>query len=436
MRFFNKYLTKNIIWIYLCVLICFSYITLMNAIPDHIYLEEGENLSLNKKIPVNVALCAPSTEAMSDVGLSTYAQVRERKTVHEVQNLSVGSYEMICYLFGIFPIKEVSVSVVDSTKVFASGHIVGIYGKTDGVFVLGSSPIEVEDGSYVQPAEHVLFPGDYILSVDGMRIYEKEELMEQIQLCDGNPLILTVARGGDTIEVSVQPVAARSTQKKDIMSYMLGIWVKDDMAGIGTMTYADRQGNFGALGHGISDGETGNPLKLSSGSIYEAHILGVKKGRRGDPGELQGVVKYGKKNLIGELNSNTEIGIYGKLSEDYSFEYNSEYIDYDMMSLAYKQDVKEGDAYIISEVSGQREAYHIVIDSIEYSPVDRNKGIRFHVDDERLLALTGGIIQGLSGSPIIQDDKLIGGVTHVLINDPTKGYGIFIETMLESKNKI
>lgn len=136
------------------------------------------------------------------------------------------------------------------------------------------------------------------------------------------------------------------------------------------------------------------------------------------------------------MNSNTEIGIYGKLSEDYSFEYNSENIDYDMMSLAYKQDVKEGDAYIISEVSGQREAYHIVIDSIEYSPVDRNKGIRFHVDDERLLALTGGIIQGLSGSPIIQDDKLIGGVTHVLINDPTKGYGIFIETMLESKNKI
>ena len=430
MRYFYAHILKNIIWIYLCVLLCFAYITLMDAIPGHVYMEEGSTLSFCQQIPVEVAVCEHKTPTMADVGMSTYESVRSR-TYDENTRLSIGSHEMMCYLFGIFPVKEVEISVVETTEVYPSGHVIGIYGMTKGVFVLGSSPIELADGSYAQPAEHIIFPGDYILAVNHHAITSKEELTEQIRTGE-EAMTLTVLRGEDEIEVSVQPVLAKAEQGNSL-NYMLGIWVKDDMAGIGTMTYYDGKGNYGALGHGIGDGETGDLLRMSKGYLYEANVLGIKKGRRGDPGELQGVVYYGKTNQLGSVLQNSDIGIYGKLNKEYI---NEKATENEMSTLAYKQDVKTGEAYILSDASGSRQAYHIIIDSFDYSPSDRNKGIRFHVDDENLLSLTGGIVQGLSGSPIIQDGKLIGGVTHVLINDPTRGYGIFAETMLEDKNKI
>ncbi len=401
----------------------------MDLIPSHVYLEEGSTLSFCQQIPVEFAVCEPNIQTMAEVGLSTYEGIMNRKNSGEGIPLSIGTHEMMCYLFGVFPIKEVEVSVVESTSVYPSGHVIGIYGVTNGVFVLGTSPVELADGSYAQPAEHAVFPGDYILAVNGNAIVSKEELTEQIRVNEAESMVLTVMRGEEDIAVSVQPVLAKNAQD-DTLNYMLGIWVKDDMAGIGTMTYYDENGNYGALGHGIGDGETGNLLQMSEGYLYEAKILGIKKGRRGDPGELQGIVYYGKANLLGSVSKNSDAGIYGKLNEEYI---NRIILENEVYALAYKQDAKTGEAYILSDASGTRQAYHIVIDSFDYSPSDRNKGIRFHVDDENLLSLTGGIVQGLSGSPIIQDGKLIGGVTHVLINDPTRGYGIFAETMLESE---
>lgn len=426
MRSFYFHILNNLIWIYLCAVICLAYVTMMEAIPSHVYLEEGKELSLSHRIPVEISVCDDHAETMKDIGRNTYEGFLAKKNAQDSSQLTVGSHDMMCYLFGVFPVKEMEVSVVESTNVYASGHVMGIYGETDGVFVLGSSPVECENGSYEQPAEHVLFAGDYILSVNDKAIQRKEELMDIIRKEGEDPLVLTIRRGEETIRVSVQAVRAKGSENQK-ESYMLGIWVKDDMAGIGTMTYYDTEGDYGALGHGIGDGETGNLLQLSKGCLYEANILGIKKGQRGNPGELQGVVYYGKENKIGTVANNTDIGIYGKLNEDYIMNGFSEK---ELVSLAYKQDLKTGDAYIVSDASGRLNAYHIIIDSFDYSPSDRNKGIRFHVDDENLLDLTGGIVQGLSGSPILQDGKLIGGVTHVLINDPAKGYGIFAETML------
>lgn len=429
MRFFYCRMFKNIVLVYICLLICFAYITMMEAIPSHVYLQAGEKLSLDEKIPVQIEVCDDRKAAMADVGLSTYESISMRKGTQETVNLPIGSHDMMCYLFGIFPIKEVKVSVVESMQVYASGHVVGIYGATDGVFVLGSSPVELADGSYTEPTEHILFPGDYIVAVDHKEIMAKEELMDEVRAHGEYPMILTVRRGTETIDVSVCAAHAKGTDQNQEYSYMLGIWVKDDMAGIGTLTYYDQDGAFGALGHGIGDGETKDLLHIAQGKLYEANVLGIKKGRRGDPGELQGGVYYGSKNQIGVVDQNTDIGIYGKLNENYINE-NAETDT--LYPLAFKQDVKAGGAVILSDASGEPAVYHIVIDSIDYSPADRNKGIRFHVDDKNLLELTGGIVQGLSGSPILQNGKLVGGVTHVLINDPTKGYGIFTETMLEN----
>lgn len=185
------------------------------------------------------------------------------------------------------------------------------------------------------------------------------------------------------------------------------------------------------MGHGIGDGKTKDLLRLSDGKLYRAQILGIKKGRRGDPGEIEGMVFYGKSDQIGSVSSNTAIGIYGTLTE--TFRQTQQETD-QSYPIGYKQEIKTGEAQILSDVSGERRTYRIMIDDLDYSPSDDNKGIRFHVEDNDLLALTGGIVQGLSGSPILQNGKIIGAVTHVLVNDPAKGYGIFVEAMVEQNS--
>lgn len=249
--------------------------------------------------------------------------------------------------------------------------------------------------------------------------------MERINQYGEQPVVLTLWRGAEQIQVSVEPVEAAEHK-----GYRLGLWVKDDMAGIGTLTYFDRDGNFGALGHGIGNGQTKDLLRLSDGRLYKAQVLGIKKGVRGTPGELEGVVYYGKDNQIGEVSSNTQIGIYGTLTKNFREEKKNESL---LCPVGYKQEIQTKDAVILSDASGELQSYRIVIDDLDYTPGDKNKGIRFHVEDENLLKLTGGIVQGLSGSPILQDGKLIGAVTHVLVNDPTKGYGIFVEEMTANK---
>lgn len=446
MRFFHAQFYKNLIWIYLCAACCFGYHSMLASIPDHVYLKEGENLTLDCMLPVELEVVAGPQAVMADVsagtnltygenarakgtplGETTIRTIRERAGGISCDALSVGEHSVVCYLFGVLPIKEVEVSVVEGRQLYAAGHVVGIYGATQGVLVLGSSPVETVGGAYREPAENLVFAGDYIVAVNGEPIQEKEELTGMVEEFGDKPLTLSLWRGDELIEVSVRAVSV-SKEEEDGTGYMLGLWVKDDMAGIGTLTYYDEQGSFGALGHGIGDGETGSLLRIERGALYEAEILGIQKGKRGTPGELQGVVYYGKENQIGEVASNTDIGIYGTLDEARRQEYSKES---DIYQVGYKQDVVPGDAVILSDASGEVCTYHIVIDSLDYAPADRNKGIRFHVDDSSLLDLTGGIVQGLSGSPIIQNGRLVGAVTHVLVNEPTQGYGIFIENMLE-----
>ncbi len=227
-------------------------------------------------------------------------------------------------------------------------------------------------------------------------------------------------RNGEYIEILAEPV--KSSEDK----YMLGIWVRDDLAGIGTLTYYTKDGEFGALGHPVSDGDTGEIVKMEKGELYETNIIGIKKGETGSPGELSGIIDYGKGHKLGTIHDNTGIGIYGVLDGNLdSMPVANSY------EVAYKQEIQLGEATILSGFTGEVESYEIKIESLDYSGREENKGILFEVTDPELLELTGGIVQGMSGSPIIQNGKIIGAVTHVLVSDPTSGYGIFIESMLE-----
>ena len=226
-------------------------------------------------------------------------------------------------------------------------------------------------------------------------------------------------RGEEYIEVSLNPVKSVSGK------YMLGVWVRDDLAGVGTLTYYKADGTYAALGHAVSDSDTGTIMSMAEGYLYHTDIVGIKKGKSGTPGELSGIIQYGDSTRIGSIMQNTGLGIHGVLNGKLKWLETGECYE-----VRYKQDIRTGSAFIVSSVSGESKKYEVMVESVDYSGKEENKGILIRVTDPELLELTGGIVQGMSGSPIIQDGKLIGAVTHVLVNDPTKGYGIFIEKML------
>ena len=315
-------------------------------------------------------------------------------------------------------IKEVSVQAVQKQRVIPGGIPVGIYLETDGVYVVGTAEVESADGLMYEPAYQIIQTGDYILAVNGRQIHDKDELIECVQACQTDIMILKVLRGTEVIQVRISAVETEE-------NYKLGIWVKDDIQGIGTLTYVTEDLQFGALGHGITDTDTGELLDVSGGSLYDTSILEIVKGESGEPGEISGMITYSDRHERGSITKNTSAGIFGITDSQIR-----EQIQTTSVEVAFKQEIVPGKAYIRSSVSGELKEYEIQIQEIRLNENDVNKGMVFQVTDPELLALTGGIIQGMSGSPILQNGKLIGAVTHVFVNDPAKGYGIFAETMM------
>ncbi len=309
--------------------------------------------------------------------------------------------------------------VVEKSYVMPCGMPVGIYTKTKGILIIGTGKVTSSDGLVYEPADQIVKSGDYIMTVNGKEISEKEDLVRLVNDSQGDAVVLGILRDGEPIELKIKPAALKDG------SYKLGIWVRDDMAGVGTLTYISPDMKYGALGHPVSDGDTGSMIRLSGGKIYSTDIVGIVKGENGAPGELTGVINYKDENCLGTINENTRTGIYGdlvKLPEEMEDAY---------VEVCMKQDIRKGAAYILSALDGNVQQYQIEIDEVDLSGREENKGILFHVTDERLLSETGGIVQGMSGSPILQDGKIVGAVTHVFISDATKGYGVFIEKMLE-----
>ena len=347
--------------------------------------------------------------------------------------------------------------------VYACGRLTGIYEQTEGVLVVNTTEVTDEEGKKVNPADKKVQCGDYILSVNGRAVADKEELSEAVndimkqydesyedesnedksgtvesqkEIINENKsdsgeikseinkrmVKIKFLRGGEEMSADITPV------RMDDGRYYMGIWVKDDLAGIGTITYYTKDGRFGALGHGIGDGtQSGNLLYANSGDLYSMKLTKIKKGKAGTPGEIGGVVYFGKKSHIGTLDCNSNLGIYGQLDSDELSEYAAEDTYY---PVAGKDEIHTGSAQMISEISGKLEKYNLEITNIDKKATDTNKGMELKVTDDRLIELSGGIVQGTSGSPIIQDGKIIGAVTHVFVDDPTGGYGICIDEML------
>ena len=322
-------------------------------------------------------------------------------------------------------LKEVSVRVVERKRVIPGGIPIGIYLETEGVYVVGTGEIEAEDGLSYEPAYQIVQTGDYILAVNGKKIRDKDELIACVQENRSDIMILKLLRGEEVIQVRLHAVR---TKEED---YKLGIWVKDDIQGIGTLTYMTEDAGFGALGHGITDTDTGELLETSCGSLYDTNILDIIKGEKGTPGEISGMITYSDRHIRGNIHKNTAAGIFGTIDQRVRADLNTEAVE-----VGFKQEIRRGPALIRSSVSGELKEYQIQIQEIRLNENDVNKGMVFQVTDPELLELTGGVIQGMSGSPILQNGKLVGAVTHVFVNDPSRGYGIFAETMISAGDSV
>lgn len=409
-------------WSGLLFTIGFTWFYVERRIPDHLNLVAREQEELALELPFDVTLFSESEEVVlgneSDIPSNEIRLKTDESLSLYAKNQ--GSYQIGLNLFGKIPFKQIQVDVVDSQYAIPCGLPVGIYLKSKGVMVIGTGRIIGEDGQEAEPAYGVLQSGDYIEAINGQPLKDKEALITNLSHLEGGEVLLRVRREGEALELSVNPV------KSEDGTYKLGAWVRDDTQGIGTMTYIDTNGNFGALGHGISDSDTGKVVEIENGELYETEILGIEKGTIGNPGVMAGVIYYGPGSQLGVITENTEIGIFGKVNEKMKNSLQTQAIE-----VGYRQDVKKGQAWVRSDVSGELKDYEIEIQKVDYNPVQKNKSMVIRIVDEDLLRLTGGIVQGMSGSPIIQDGKLVGAVTHVFVQDSTRGYGIFVEDMLE-----
>lgn len=390
----------------------------------------GEITYLSGRLP-DEYVTPPGQPLSLSQGYITAAPVAEKRehsiatTVPMQQNQLTGMVipqeeEMIALrLFGKFPIKQVTVRQQEPPELIVSGEAFGLKMFAAGTIVVGFAEVETADGTSYPGREAGLKEGDVILSVGSTTIKNNEQVGELIAKSQGNPVSLTIEREGERQTLSLQPAKNAATGV-----YQGGIWVRDSAAGIGTISFVDpKTGGFAGLGHPICDIDTGKMLPVGSGEICEVEIEHIKKGEAGNPGELVGVFRDGEP--LGMIQQNDPTGLYGTLFGISGSPHQKTY------PLAFKQEVRTGPAQILCRLEGDLEPYlyDVSIVSINQSPDAEIKNLVVKVTDERLLEQTGGIVQGMSGTPIIQNEKLIGAVTHVFVNNATKGYGIFAENM-------
>ena len=332
------------------------------------------------------------------------------------------TYSAKLMLYHTIPLKTVTVSVVDDSCVVLCGTPFGIKMFTNGVVVVGLADVKTDTGNFNPAAEAGLKAGDIILSVNGKTAASNTDVEKAVEASGGKPISLSVTRDGQKFSASVRPLRSESDGL-----YKVGLWVRDSTAGIGTLTFYDPKENcFAGLGHGICDSDTGQLMPLLSGDIVPVTISGVAKGAKGAPGELRGY--FSDDAAIGNLGANAANGVYGLMKKP---------VQGKAVKIAMKQDVQTGPAQICATVDGSSPAYYNVeIEKIDCRDGVESKNLVLRVTDAKLLGKTGGIVQGMSGSPILQNGKLVGAVTHVFVNDPTRGYGIFAENMLTESRAV
>lgn len=383
--------------VYLLIAMIAALGWLYRCLPEKIYLEPGQSLSLPR-----------------------FRLVAPLESLHGSRNAAVtravGSYQTTLSLGGWLPVKTVRTIVTERTEVTVCGTPFGVKMFSEGALVVGLSNVERADGEMLSPAKSAgLRLGDRVICIGEMQTENNDAVKEALNEAQGEPVEVVYIRNGEQLMTTLTPIRDAATGQ-----WRAGMWVRDSSAGVGTLTFADpKKGVFAGLGHPISDSDTGESIALRSGEIVPCEITGCSKGTVGSPGELKG--HFLSAHAIGTIRLNGENGVYGVTRTQFSGQ---------TMPVAFAQEVETGEATILTTTEGETpHRYRVVIEKVNDSDPHRNMVIR--VTDPELLKATGGIVQGMSGSPILQNGRLVGAVTHVLVNDPTRGYGIFAQTMLE-----
>lgn len=383
-----------------CGLLMTAVTVLSGQMPEQFSVVEGSCLHLDGAVSVQ--------ETIGSNGESA-----------EVAALNAGStYTANLKLFGLFPVKQVTVRVVEQEMVIPCGTPFGIKMFTDGVLVVGMSDVDTAAGAFNPAKSAGIKTGDVIVSIDDTTVTSTDQVAKLVEMSEGKAMTFHIRR--DNIAFDVQFTPAKSVNEN---RWKAGLWVRDSSAGIGTLTfYRPGYNVFAGLGHAVCDVDTGETLPLATGEIVPARIYSIVRGQSGQPGELRGGFESG---TLGRLTVNGETGIYGTLSQIP--------VNNDPVPVAMKQQVKTGDAQVLTTLDGVTpQLYDIRIDQVHYNDSSPTRNMVIEITDPELLEQAGGIVQGMSGSPILQDGRLVGAVTHVFVNDPTKGFAIFAENMLKT----
>ena len=426
---------KKIIGVLLtALLLVFNYSSMVQEIvrfPAELQLFEGDTQILEFDLPIRAKIRNEQNEV--NVLKFNGDSLINKKTynINEplyIEPITQGNVNLELMLFGFFPIKQLTIHVTSPKRLIPGGNSIGVSLYTDGALIVGTSDVTDKHGITHFPAiDAGLLPGDIITKVNGVAVKDATHLSHLVNKVKGKEVELEYKRDNRVLIARIRPVADERDSK-----YRLGLWVRDSTAGVGTLTFIDPETQYmGALGHAITDVDTGTLLSVKGGEISESTIIDVKIGKKGLPGELVGNFSHDRK-VLGKIIKNTGFGIYGKsISKIQNPIYKAP------LPIAYQYQVRPGKATILTTVDDKGiQEYDIEIIRVNRQTSPNPKGLVLEITDTRLLEKTGGIVQGMSGSPIIQNGRIIGAVTHVFVNEPKKGYGIFIEWMLDEVNKI
>ncbi|MEF3301918.1 SpoIVB peptidase [Paenibacillus sp. GYB003] len=394
------------------------------SFPGEIRLFTGQGKELHLSMPVH-AQATVNPDVVKVNGNEAHSFRVDLNRPISLESGQSGNTELQLRLFGKIPLKTVKVSVMPDLKVIPGGQTIGVKIKSDGIMVVGHHLVPVADNKKTSPGEEAKIQvGDLIQEFDGTYVNDVTKVADLVKKAgeQKRAIKLKIRRGDQHIQADIVP--AFDTVDK---TYRLGLYIRDSAAGVGTLTfYAPDQGVYGALGHVITDMDTQTPISVGEGHIVHSTVTSIAKSQNGEPGEKRANF-FNESKVLGNILKNTSFGIFGKMygAPEHSLEKEA-------IPVAFAEEVKEGPAHIYTVVSGQKvEKFDIEVVHVSRQDFPATKGMVIKITDPRLLDKTGGIVQGMSGSPIIQNGKMIGAVTHVFVNDPTSGYGCFIEWMLQ-----
>jgi stage IV sporulation protein B len=417
----------GIILALLFLTLCFSpQARMVLTLPENQKLVVGESSQIILEMPdilkdyVQMQVAGGSSIVFA-VPTDPPVAVNRQSNGYEIVALKPGKVDVTVKLLGYIPVKSMAVEAIAPRRVVVGGHSIGVMLQSRGVMVVGFAPVVDNSGEKVYPArDEGMQIGDLILKVDGQGVSTENDLARIIDNHGEEEMVLTVQRREEVFEVPVEGYYCPETQR-----YRIGLYVRDGVVGVGTLTFWDPQTRqYAALGHVIIDADTRQGIQVLSGQIVSASVQTIKPGRPGRPGEKIGIFNS-EGNIKGNITKNTSFGIFGLTDDEISNPLHRY-----SMEVGYAHQVKKGKAQIYTVINGEDiEAFDVVIEKV-YPERQNGKGMVIRVTDERLLNVTGGIIQGMSGSPIIQNNRIIGAVTHVFLNDPQRGYGVFMDNML------